>query len=355
MSHNVFRIGLLRDVYASDSHDFGGNTIDLVIEEANLLGAGIELVSRRVERAAGTHHNVEAACRAWEELVHDEQVIAVIGPSTTPVAIALRDRVDAIGVPGIHWAGTERASSRWQFQYQAGYFPDEGPALAYLMSRQGRRRVACFRSEGDYGEAYLNPFVRAATRAGIEIVDTAVIPLDRTDLDREVAAARASGADAVVAMGLFGLGVVLGRTIKRLDWPVHCYGNFGFALYAGRSADAAEALHDWVAVDMLDPFNCVAAALFDRYEQRFGIRPATASACLAHDLATLIVEAVRRAPGPTRDGMRQGLEAIEDIASAAGGAGTRMGFGPQDRLALKGPRIFLFSRVNRGRLEPLPG
>jgi len=355
MAEQVFRIGVLRDVYMAGRHDFGGNAMRMTIDDADLGDRRIELVTRAVERGAGTHGNVAAACDAWDALVHAEQVVGLIGPSTTPVALAVLDRVEAAGVPAIHWAGTDAACSPWQFQYQAGYLPDEGPALAFLMARRGHRRIACFRSEGAYGEAYLHPFIRAARAAGIEIGCEIAVPLEATDIGPYVDAAKAVGADGVVAMGLFGQGVPLSLAIRDRGWEVSRFGNCGFALYAANDPAAAAALAGWVAVDLFDRANPVTADLIARYEARFGEPAGAATVCFARDLATLMIEAVRLAPEASRAGLRAGLEAIRDLPSAAGGAGTRMGFDAQDRLALKGPRIFVFNEITEQGLRAVPG
>jgi Periplasmic binding protein len=168
--------------------------------------------------------------------VHEEDVLGLIGPSTTPCAIALLAKVEAAGIPAIHWAGTDQACGNWRFQFQAGYFLDERPALAHLLARRGHERAVCFRGDGAYGEAYLAPFLEAAAQLGIAITGELAVPVTATNLDREVEIARSSGAQALVAMGLFSVGVTLAIAIRKQGWTIDCYGNCGFALGAGRDA-----------------------------------------------------------------------------------------------------------------------
>lgn len=142
-------------------------------------------------------------------------MLGLIGPSTTPCAIALLPKVEAAEIPAIHWAGTDQACGNWQFQFQAGYFLDEGPALARLLARRGHGRAVCFRGEGAYGEAYLAPFLEAAAQLGIAITGELAVPVTATNLDSEVDIAHSSGAQALVAMGLFSVGVTLAALIWR--------------------------------------------------------------------------------------------------------------------------------------------
>jgi ABC-type branched-subunit amino acid transport system substrate-binding protein len=354
MPKEVVRIGVLEDAPGGGTYSLLMNALGLAVEAFNAeRGRRVELVHRPVEATTwGSHDNVAASLAAWRTLVHEDAVLGIIGPSTTPAVLAAHPIVEAEGVPQIHWAGTDLACGAWHFQYQAGYFPDEGPALAYLLARSGRRRVAAFRGESAYGSAYLEPFLRAARHAGLEVTAEIAVPPTGGDLGALAAAARDSGAEAVVAMGLFRLGVPLAQAISALDWDVACYGNLGFAMAAQGSDAARAALRGWICTDMFDARNTVMRALIERYHDRYGVRPASAMVGFADDLARLMLEAVRLAPTLDRAGLREGLMSVHDLPAAAGGAGTRMGFGSHDRLALKGPRVFLFSQVTREGVQP---
>src|SRR5262249_18276395 len=142
---------------------------------------------------------------------------------------------------------------------------------------------------------------------------------------RPVEAAHRSGAEAMVAMGLFGVGLSLARAIREAGREVACYGNCGFALAAARSAEARRLLAGWIATDMYDPPNKPPQAFLERYERRYGVRPAAAAPAFGHDLATLMVEGIRRAPALSHAGLRRGLEAVRDLPAATGGAGSRTG------------------------------
>ena len=353
------RIGVLRDVHVPGMHDFGGNALRLVVDEANeaggIGGRPIELAWRVVEgHATGTPGHVAASVAAWRELADDPAVLGILGPSTTPSVLAVHEAVEAIGIPQVHWAGTDKACGDWHFQFQAGYLPDEGRALAYLFARMGHRTVVCFRGEGDYGAEYLGPFTAAAREMGIAVLGEFQAGHTASDLSAEVAAARALGADALVAMGLFGVGRVLARNMREAGWDIPCYGNCGFPLTAAGSAELRRLFDGWIATDMLDPANAAARALFDRYEARHGLRPASATSCFGHDLGLLAVEALRRAPEFTREGLRRGLEAVRGVPAATGGAGSYLSLTARERLALKGPRLFVFSRITPAGLQLHP-
>lgn len=350
------RIGYLRDVHAPDRHDFGGNALRLVIDEANAAGGvqgrRIEVIERVTEgHSFGTQGHVDATAALWRELADDRRVLGIIGPSTTPCVLAVHDAVETTGIPQIHWAGTDRACGDWHFQFQAGYLPDEGRALAYLLTRLGHARVVCFCGEGAYGDAYMRPFVEAAAPQGIEILARIALAHTAGDVSGAVAEASRLGAGAVVGMGLLGVGDRLALAMRDAGWEVPCFGNCGFALLAAGDERMRDIFSGWTVTDMYDPLNRTAAAFFDRYEARHGVRPNSATACFGHDLAGLMVEALRNAPEFTRAGLRQGFEAVNGVPAATGGAGSYMALSTRDRQALKGPRLFVFNRITPEGLE----
>lgn len=346
----------MRDIHAPDRHDFGGNALRLAVAQCNddggISGRRIELVERITGPIPfGTSEHVDATTMLWRELAEDTDILGILGPSTTPCVLAVHDEVERIEVPQIHWAGTNNACGEWHFQFQAGFFPDEGPALAYLLTRLGHRKVVCFCGEGDYGAAYIDPFVRSAMGQGIEILGRYPLAHSGTNMADAVNEASRAGADAVVAMGLLGVADQLIGAMQAVDWSPPCFGNCGFALFASNDSAMQEMLDGWTTTDMYDPGNQVLREFFDAYETEYGVRPASATTCFGRDLATLMIEGLKAAPEFSRAGLRAGLEALRGVPSATGGAGSYLAYGPRERLALHGPRLFVFSRITAAGLE----
>lgn len=332
----------------------------MAVEAANATGGvhgrQIELVERSVSgERFGTQAHIDASTALWQDLASDESVLGIIGPSTTPCVLAVHDRVERIGIPQIHWAGTDQACGDWHFQFQAGYLPDEGRAIAYLLPRLGHRRIVCFHGEGDYGDAYMRPMLAAAAHIDLEIIGSFALSHTAGDVGDAVRQAQALGADALVALGLLGVADRLVHAMRAIGWSLPCFGNCGFPLFAAGDPAMRELFTGWIATDMYDPHNRAMQDLTDRYEARHGLRPTSATAAFGHDLARLMIEGLRLAPELTRAGLRQGLEAVSNLAAASGGAGSYMALGPGDRLALKGPRLFVFNRITALGTELVPG
>ena len=351
------RLGCLQDriTVVRSAENVTLNAVRLVIDDVNARGGvggrQIELVHREAAGAPGGPE--ENVIEAWKQLAAQDRVVGIVGPAVTHNVLAVHPVVERERVPAMHWAGTDAACGEWHFQFQAGYLPHEGPALVYLMSRQGLKRVAFFRGPGPLGAAYLRPFQAAAQAADIEIVANRILPPPRADVWGEVEQARRAGPDAVVGMGLLPAMVPLAAAMQELGWDVPRFGSAGFMISATND-EARRAMEGWIFTDLFDGGNPRTKRVLDLYEQRYGRRYENFSTTVDSDIATLMVAGLERAPEPTSDGLRQGLEAVRDMPASTGGTGTTMGFGPGDRTALKGPRLIVFRRVTADGVVPYP-
>ncbi len=106
----------------------------------------------------------------------------------------------------------------------------------------------------------------------------------------------------------------------------------GYAPELGRVIDG------WVYVDLHSDGNSTLAAL----RERLGLRDRPGFG-VAHryDMGRLVAEGLARAPERTRDGVREGLEAVKWLPAAQGHEGTLLGFGHRDRGALHGRYLVL--------------
>ena len=102
----------------------------------------------------------------------------------------------------------------------------------------------------------------------------------------------------------------------------------------------------WVYVDQVDEDNVTLRSALDRYEKRHGLRPFQPFFAGMYDMATLAVLGLRYATVHTPDGVREGLERIQQVPAALGGQGTVQGFGPWERTALKGADYLVLRQMS---------
>jgi ABC-type branched-subunit amino acid transport system substrate-binding protein len=194
-------------------------------------------------------------------------------------------------------------------------------AVVFDRSPIGRRYTAFFEAECEVLGLEL------AARVGI-------VPL-ADDATAAIATARASGADALVYLGLGLVATVVADAHRAVAWDVPTAMNS--AGLRGYDPAFGEAIDGWVYVDMVADDNRVLAELRSRSDA--AATPMTLA--VGHDLGQLVAEGLARAPELTRDGVREGLELVKLVPAAEGRGGTTLGFGHHDRGALHGEYLVL--------------
>jgi ABC-type branched-subunit amino acid transport system substrate-binding protein len=335
-------------------HDYGTPDGDADFEaavraglDASGLDRAVELVHEHAEGLPrGSAH---AVATAFAALV-DRGVVGILGPAITDNALVVRDLADAAGVPCINYTGGEDTRSEWMFHYQIGSLEEEPAVLVRHLVARGLTRVAMVHDRSAIGNRYAEFFQAAADTAGVEVVGrTGVAPVAE-DLTGAVATLAATGADALVYLGLGLTAHALAVARAARGWEAPVVANSALMFGYANPAWAAE-WEGWTYVDAIAADNRVRRGLVERFGAAAGIGPAAPG---RHDLGRLVGEGLARAEHLSRAGLRAGLERVKQVPAATGREGTTMGFGRWDRAALKGEFLVL-RRWEGGRSVELGG
>jgi branched-chain amino acid transport system substrate-binding protein len=156
----------------------------------------------------------EVALDAARQLVEQDRVLAVLGPSGEGADV--RAYLDAAGVPRLLAA----PGARWPGG-AVGLGPSprtEGSALAaYLALTRPRAQVAVLASAGGRGRDLLAAFRRAGG-LGVRVVAVERVDLASPELAERLAALESSGADVLAVLGEPGLAAGVAAAARRLAW-----------------------------------------------------------------------------------------------------------------------------------------
>jgi branched-chain amino acid transport system substrate-binding protein len=339
------RVGILHDmtdegITAEADDELAGSSLEDRLRPAVDARRAAGRLDRDVEfvHAAGLglpEGTAAAIERAFREL--DEQgVLLIVGPAVGDNALVATPLADAARIPTINWAGTERARSEFMFHLQVGSHEDESVLLARHVASLGFRRVAVVFDRSPIGRRYAAFFESECEVLGLELAArTSLAPL-ADDATAQIAAARASDAEALVYLGLGLVGAVVARARRDAGWDVLAAMNT--AGLRGYDPAYRSEIDGWAYIDMVADGNPVLAGL--RAGSDGGAMSPMALA-IGHDLGQLVVEGLARAPELTRDGVREGLELVKLVPAAEGREGTTLGFGHWDHGALHGQYLVL--------------
>jgi len=224
-----------------------------------------------------------------KRLVQQDNIDALIGPSTTPNALAIMDVIAEAGVPVMATVGTSAvvepldAKKRWVFKTTQN---DDLIAAALIrhMQKTGVKSVGFVGFNDPYGENWLRVFGGLAEKAGIRVA-----PVERYNrTDQSVAGQTlkliAAKPDAVLVAGVGGPGVLPQITLRDQGYKGTIYQTHGVATddFIRLGKDKVEgtvlAAGPMLVIDEIaeaNPIRKVALGYINAYEKQFGQKPAT--------------------------------------------------------------------------------
>jgi len=341
------RIGFLIDMDVGVKDNFI-QPFQLAFEEAYEAGVSTRRIELVVEDSPALPRRAARHAREGFQKLLDEGSIAVIGPLISDNSIVLAPVIDESKVPALTWCGTERYHGEYCFNLGNGGCGEEAMLMAAWLAREGHRRVGVFNEISPNGEEYFQYFRWACDVFGVRIVGLETITQTPDDLEASARRLRELRPDALAYMG-YGYPTILLRPIfEKLGWdPPRIMTTAMQFCYA--KPEWMAALEGWTGIDQYCEDNPRVVPFLDRFERRFGRRPAGNTVpLLAYDSARVYCEAIRRAPILTGAGMKTGLERIRFMPSVTGGPRTHIGAGPHDHKMFHGDWL-LYRRVEGGR------
>ena len=295
-------------------------------------GATVEYIS--LEDGGDTTRAVQNV----KKLVQENNIDALIGPSTTPNAFAILDVIAEAKVPLMATVGTSAvvepldAKKRWVYKTTQN---DDLIAAALLkhMTRNNVKSVGFIGFNDPYGENWLKVFSALGERAGVKVV--AVERYARTDasVTGQTLKLIAAKPDAMLIAAVGGPAVLPQATLrdqgfKGTIYQTHAVATDDFIKLGKDKVDGTIlAAGPMLVIDEIpdsNPTKKVALAYIAAYEKQFGTKPATFGAN-TWDAGLLLQRAVPVAlksakPGTEafRSALRDALEHEREVVGCQG-------------------------------------
>lgn len=224
-----------------------------------------------------------------KKLIQENNIDALIGPSTTPNALAILDIIAEAKVPLMATVGTSSvvepldAKKRWVFKTTQN---DDLIAAALLkhMARTGVKTFGFIGFKDPYGENWQKVFTPMAEKAGIRLVATEYYQRTDPSVTGQALKLISAKPDAVLIAGVGGPGVLPQITLRESGYKGTIYQTHGVATddFIRLGKDKVEgtvlAAGPMLVIDEIpasNPIRKVALAYITAYEKKFGQKPAT--------------------------------------------------------------------------------
>jgi len=345
------RIGLLFDYIGENQEGTAGiiqdaiDTLNLVADEfreSGQIDRPVEFILRNIEGLP--RGSFRAVRDAYYELV-EEDCLVVFGPWISENGMPLSEYVEALAeVPCISMGGTESMLGEWMFALPNGSMEDEPIIMAKVAWYDGCRSVAIAYEDSLLGNEYLRTMRVACKQTGLRVTGEIAIPQVASEKRAAMQTLAAGKPDGILHVG-FGLGVVgMNAALEEIGWAPRRYSTTAFE-FAANSDWWREQFAGWVGLDQYDERNKVGEAFLDRFEARYGRRPAYYFTVYSYDIGRAMLTALSTAKPLTGRGVKDALERVKMMPAASGAPGTRLRFGKFIRHGWMGSEYLVARRV----------
>jgi branched-chain amino acid transport system substrate-binding protein len=302
------------------------NTAEMMVEEWNAkggwLGRKIELITR------DSASEPEKAVAFAKQLIEENKVLAIIGPSTTGETMQIKGLCEKNNTILISCAAAEvivnplasyvfKTPQNDRFATQKIYDKMKAMKIA---------KIGIISANDGFGKAGRDQLKKLAPDYGIEIVADEVYEKDATDLTAVVTKLKASGAKAVVNWSIVPAQSILAKNMKQVGFNVplfqsHGFGNLRYVQAAGAAANGILFPAGRLLVADMLPAKHPQKALLMKYKQAYETRfgeDASTFGGHAYDALLVLDAAVKKAGSADSAKVRAAIEQITGLVGTAG-------------------------------------
>jgi branched-chain amino acid transport system substrate-binding protein len=301
-------------------------TLEMLVEEVNAKG-GIN--GRKVELfLKDTAGSPEKAISMAKQLLEEQQVVAVLGPSTSGESMSLKKIFEDARTPLISCAAAEAivdpvASYVFKTPQNDSYAARK---IFMEMNNLGVSKIAVLVDNSGFGKAGREQILKIAPEYRIEIVEAEVYDAKATDLSAAVAKIKANPSiQGVINWSVVPAQSIVVKNIRQAGWKVpifqsHGFGNIKYVDAAGAAAEGVifPAGRLLMADQLPDghPQKALLVKYVKDYESKY---KETASTFGGHGYdAFMIFEKAVTVAGPDKDKIRAAIEGLKDLPGTGG-------------------------------------
>jgi len=306
----------------------------LAIDEVNAQG-GIN--GSKLEMVMGdTESNPTKAVMALKKVLESKDVVAIIGPTTTGTAMAMRGFIEKEQIPTFMHSGGDvilkaplkkgdpSSMPKWTFKspYKAA---DAMGKICEYMSKNGIKKIGFLYSNEGFGKDGLRNVKVQAPKYGVAIGATEAFQPKDVDMTAQLTRINAQGVDGVIAWTVGPAMGIVAKNIKQLGikaplFECHGAGDPIFWKVAGEAGEGVMMPSTKIVVgDQLADNDIQKKKTLDyvkAYKEKFNREPGTMVAYGA-DAAYIVVDAIKKV-GPDRAKIREAIENTKGYVGLSG-------------------------------------
>ena len=328
----------------------------LMIEEQVNAKGGIKGKKLKVI-VYDTESDETKAVTLAKQLIEQDKVLAIVGPSSTGESLALVDTVERAQLPLISAAASAKIVQpvkKWVFKTPQS----DALAVSELFTYFGKQKIskiAILTSTGGFGVTGKDAIMAAAPGAGISVVAAETFADTDTDMTVQLTKIKGSSAQGLLVWGTNPGPARIAKNVKQLAISIPLFQSHGIAnqTFIQQAEGAAEGVifpaGRLLIADSLpdsDPQKPVLLAYARDFSAKYG-KPADTFGGHAYDALTMLTTAIDKV-GADRAKIRDEIENVKGFI----GTGGVFNMSKDDHNGL-GPGAFAMIRITNGKWEPV--
>jgi branched-chain amino acid transport system substrate-binding protein len=301
-------------------------TLEMLVEEMNAKG-GVD--GRKIQLIVkDTAGSPEKAVSFAKQLIEEDQVAAIIGPSTSGETMQVKAIAEQADVNLISCAAAEVIVNPVA-THVFNVAPKDRYAAEMIfrqMKKMGIKKIGLLSSNTGFGKAGKEQVEKGAAAFGIELAANEVYDKAATDLTAEVTKLKAAGVEAILNWSIEPAQAIVIKNARQIGLTIPIFQSHGFAniQYAKTAGAAAEGVmfpaSRIVVADALParhPQKKVVMAYKTAYEARYKEDVSTFGGH-AWDALQILARAVKESGSHDRHKVREAIEGMKGHVGTAG-------------------------------------
>jgi branched-chain amino acid transport system substrate-binding protein len=330
-------------------------TLEMLVDEINgkggVQGRQIELIIK------DSGANPEKAISFAKQLIEEEKVFAILGPSTSGETMKIKAIMEEGKTILLSCAAAEViVNPVAKYVFKTPQKDSFAVKKIYMqMQKMGIKKIGLVAGNTGFGKAGMGQLKTLAPEFGLTVVAAEVYDKKATDLTAVVTKLKGAGVEAVVNWSIVPAQAIVPKNMKQigLDVPLfqsHGFGNIKYVEAAGAAAEgiifpAGRLLVSDVLPDD-DPHKAVLVKYKSDYESKYGEAASTFGGH-ASDALLILVKAIETA-GVDSEKVRDTIESMQGFV----GTGGIFNFSAEDHNGL-GMDAFVMLTVKDGKFALL--
>ncbi len=313
-------------------------TLEMMVGDLNkkggVMGRKIELIVK------DSGANPEKAFSFAKQLIEEDKVFAIIGPSTSGETMKIKNLAEESKTILLSCAAAEvivNPVAKYVFKTPQ---KDSDAVLKIFqqMKKMKVSKIGVLSSNTGFGKAGKEQIEKLAPANGITITANEVYDKAASDLTAEVTKVKAAGVEAIVNWSIEPAQSIVIKNARQIGFkgPIfqsHGFGNIKYAEAAGPAAEGVifPAGHLLIA-DILpkkDPQKNILVSYRNSYESRYK-EDASTFGGHAYDAMIILVKAIEKAKSVDKESVRNSIENLKGVV----GTGGIFNFSPTDHNGL---------------------